>query len=68
VLGDPLYEYALRIKVAGEKEFLGLDDHGVGDAPKELQVTCDLSKPIGKGKSPRYCSQDKPLQPAGKTP
>jgi len=55
LLGDPLYEYTLKIRVAGEEEHLGLAGHGMGNASKELTVTCDLSKPIGQGKSLRYC-------------
>lgn len=57
VLGDPLFEYVLTIKVAGEAEYRGLAEHGMGSAPKELPVTCDLSQPIGRGKSLRYCSR-----------
>ncbi|MFH1724188.1 MAG: carboxypeptidase-like regulatory domain-containing protein [Elusimicrobiota bacterium] len=65
VLGDPLYDYVIIIKVAGGEEYRGLTVHGMGNAPQELSVTCDLSQPIGKGKSLSYCSQNTSLQPAG---
>jgi hypothetical protein len=58
VLGDPLYEFILSIKVTGEEEYRGLAVHGVGYAPEQLQVTCDLDKPIRQGKSLGYCSRD----------
>jgi hypothetical protein len=62
VLGDPLYEYVLSINVAGDEEYRGLAEHGVGYAPEELPVICDLGKPIGQGKSLKYCSQNTPLK------
>jgi len=71
VIGDPLYAYALSIRVEGEKEYPGLSGHGTGDAPERLQVTCDLGRPVGQGQSLRYCSHDRSAQsdgPAAGTP
>lgn len=63
VLGDLLYEYALKIKVPGEEEVSGLTGHGVGYPPEDVQVTCDLSRPVeqGRSKSIVYCSSSEPL-------
>lgn len=55
LLGDPLYIYALTIKVAGGAEYRGLEGRGMGYPPRELAVTCDLSRPLGQGQALSYC-------------
>ncbi|MEW6674066.1 MAG: carboxypeptidase-like regulatory domain-containing protein [Thermodesulfobacteriota bacterium] len=56
VFGDRVYVYKLDIRVAGEQSYPGFEGHGMGDPPSDLEVACDLSKPIRQGKSVSYCS------------
>ncbi|MBI5883843.1 MAG: carboxypeptidase regulatory-like domain-containing protein [Elusimicrobia bacterium] len=62
VLGDPLFKYSLTIKAAGGEEYLGLEEHGIGNAPEGVRVACDLGKPQGMRHTSdqrlRYCSQE----------
>ena len=55
LLGDPLYVYGLRIKTEGGAEYLGFEVRSMGSPPGPHAVTCDLSKPVSRGKSTAYC-------------
>lgn len=48
LLGDPLYGYKVSI-VADGKEYVGYFAGGVGYASQEVQLVCDLTKPIARG-------------------
>lgn len=57
LLGDPLHDYSLWIRTAGS-EYPGLSEAGVGYAPTQLRIFCDLSKQVRSGGTSVYCTRD----------
>jgi hypothetical protein len=57
LLGDPLYAYSLSIRTAA-REYPGVSAAGVGFAPKEIGIRCDLSKPVSARGTLGYCVRD----------
>lgn len=55
LIGDPLYGYGLDVMTAGQK-YEGYVESYVGYAPKQLQVVCELSKPIQTRNRQSYCA------------
>ena len=56
-VGDPLYAYSLIITVDGQN-YEGWDE-GVlpGYAPSQIQLVCDIAKPIKLRRGERFCAQ-----------
>ena len=55
LLGDPMYGYTVSI-IMGGKEYVGYSDAYVGYAPKEIQLVCDLGKPLDRGGIKVHCT------------
>jgi hypothetical protein len=55
LLGDPFYQYSVLIRISGS-EYPGLTVGRSGYAPVELEITCDLAKPVIDGRVPQYCA------------
>ena len=56
LLGDPLFGYKVSIAHAAQ-QYEGFGEAHVGYPPKELQVTCDLSRAVRKQKTEQYCER-----------
>jgi hypothetical protein len=54
--GDPVYGYALQIIVEG-RLVQAFSEGGAGDAPRKIDLTCELSSAVQVGRSQRYCSR-----------
>ena len=55
LMGDPLFGYSLNFTVDNQT-YLGLSESSVGYVPTKIEVKCDLSHPIGTGRTPVFCS------------
>jgi hypothetical protein len=57
LLGDPLFGYDLQISRVSEI-YKALSNSNVGFVPHNIQVNCDLSRPVFKGRISSYCQSN----------
>jgi len=54
LLGDPLYAFSINIATQG-RDYNGYKGGGVGYAPREIELLCDLAHPTGPAMYQVFC-------------